>query len=220
MGGGPEMEVGGERCRPGVGSLSAYHAYQGLQAACGMRESKKEKSTETQMAIGAHTFLKAELFWSFFRCNCSARTHTRTHVHPYALGFHWTATTAAAAAAVGSTASVLACKILRIQKYIYVAHTKDAKKSGHPTSNERRCECSGRCKKSWELCGGALLSMRSRCISHSPFSGTGKGGKNAGLHTRKSTYSSAKFPAMADITINAHHAHWSLCRDAQDLLPS
>lgn len=166
------------------------------------------------MAIGAHSFLKAELFWSFFRCNCSARTHTRTHAHPYTLGFHWTA--------VGSTASVLACKILRIQKYIYVAHTKDAKKSGHPTSNERRCECSGRCKKSRELCGGALLSMRSRCISPSPpCSGMGKkaGKMQAYIQGNLLTHLPSFQPCQTSQLMPTTHMHWSLCR-AQDLLPS
>lgn len=65
-----------------------------------MRESKREESTESQMAIGAHTFLKAELFWSFF-----AAVALLTHTH--ALGSHWTAAVGSSASA---SVSVLACK--------------------------------------------------------------------------------------------------------------
>lgn len=86
------------------------------------------------MAIGAHTFLKAELFWSFF---------THAHTHRRTLAAHWTAS------AVGSIASVLACKnITHAKIYTHIKRRKKRVASRRETSDATNAPASvGKKKK-------------------------------------------------------------------------
>jgi len=152
------------------------------------------------MAIGAHTFLKAELFWSFF---------THAHTHRRTLAAHWTAS------AVGSIASVLACKnITHAKIYTHIKRRKKRVASRRETSDATNAPASvGKKKKQkkWKGYGvnatgvGALLSMRG---PGNRFPAAARGDEKMLAHIQGNLLTHLpRLWAQPDITINAHHAN-------------